>query len=304
MHLDQLRYLILIDKLGSIHKAAELAHISHQALNKSMKSLEAELDCALFSYHARGVALTEKGLMLADTAEDVVKRMDDVIAKLHQNEPISQPKTEELTIFYSPAISNLNISYITQIFVESNPNVQMTLIEEETDQIKKIIFDYQEPALGLIAAIEPVQAVPNQKILQFYQDKLYAVVSLGHPLAKQKSVSLRTLLKYPLAIYQSNYYIANPLKKFLDTCGTPIYQVITNNTQIYRNAISNQHCVAFINKAARKKHTAFQTIADEIVYLPITNIPPIIMEAIMTEDYLACHETSIKKLLSLCHALC
>lgn len=304
MHLDQLRYLILIDKLGSIHKAAELAHISHQALNKSMKSLEAELDCALFSYHARGVALTEKGRMLADTAEDVVKRMDDVVAKIHQNEPVAQPKTEELTIFYSPAISNLNISYITQVFMESSPHVQITLIEEETDQIKEIIFDHQEPALGLIATIEPIHAGDRQKVLQIYQDKLYAVVSLDHPLAKQKSVSLRTLLKYPLAIYQSNYYIANPLKKYLGEFGTPIYQVITNNTSIYRNAIINQHCVAFINKVARKKHTAFQTIADEIVYLPITNTPPVVMDAIMTEDYLACHEASLKKLLSLYRALC
>lgn len=303
MHLEQLRYLILIEKLGSINKAAELAHISHQALNKSMKSLEAELDCSLFSYHARGVALTEKGRMLADAAEDVLKRMDDTIAELHQSEPETHQKPEKLSIFYSPAISNLNISYITQTFFESSPHVQITLIEEETDRIKEIIFDHQEPALGLIATIDPIHADDGQKVLQIYQDKLYAVVALNHPLAKQKSVSLRTLLKHPLAIYQSNYYIANPLKKFLDKSGAPIYQIITNNTPLYRNAIVNQHCVAFINKAARKKHTAFQSIADEIVYLPITNIPPIAMTAIMTEEYLTCHEASIKKLLSLCRAL-
>lgn len=58
MQLEQLRYLILIHRLGSINKASEQVHLSQQALNTSMKKLEAEIGCPLFIYHARGVILT------------------------------------------------------------------------------------------------------------------------------------------------------------------------------------------------------------------------------------------------------
>lgn len=58
MQLEQLRYLILIHRLGSINKASEQVHLSQQALNTSMKKLEAEIGCPLFIYHARGAILT------------------------------------------------------------------------------------------------------------------------------------------------------------------------------------------------------------------------------------------------------
>lgn len=58
MQLEQLRYLILIHRLGSINKASEQVHLSQQALNASMKKLEAEIGCPLFIYHARGAILT------------------------------------------------------------------------------------------------------------------------------------------------------------------------------------------------------------------------------------------------------
>lgn len=59
MQLEQLRYLILIHRLGSINKASEQVHLSQQALNTSMKKLEAEIGCPLFIYHARGMRLTD-----------------------------------------------------------------------------------------------------------------------------------------------------------------------------------------------------------------------------------------------------
>lgn len=49
MQLEQLRYLILIHRLGSINKASEQVHLSQQALNTSMKKLEAEMSCRFSS---------------------------------------------------------------------------------------------------------------------------------------------------------------------------------------------------------------------------------------------------------------
>lgn len=74
MHIDQLRYLVLIKRLGSINKASEQVHISQQALSTSIKKLENEVGHDLLVRHTHGVSLTENGRLLAKFAEEMLKK--------------------------------------------------------------------------------------------------------------------------------------------------------------------------------------------------------------------------------------
>lgn len=131
MQLEQLRYLILIHRLGSINKASEQVHLSQQALNTSMKKLEAEIGCPLFIYHARGVRLTDKGLRLVKTAEEVLAKMDDTLRELRETEPVLRDRIEPPTIFFTPAIGQLFMTNVTKVFSQAHPYVRFTLLEEE-----------------------------------------------------------------------------------------------------------------------------------------------------------------------------
>lgn len=274
MQLEQLRYLILIHRLGSINKASEQVHLSQQALNTSMKKLEAEIGCPLFIYHARGVRLTDKGLRLVKTAEEVLAKMDDTLRELRETEPVLRDRIEPLTIFFTPAIGQLFMTNVTKVFSQAHPYVRFTLLEEEGATIS------------------------------LYKDKLYILVAATHPLARQKSVSIRTLLKYPLAVYQSSYNIANPIRNLLEDCGTPNYQIITNSPRMYEDAILHQDCAGFINKAGLVNHAALQDILDEVIMLPVTNVPPIQMYAIVENTYLREHEQSISDFLAIYRSFC
>ena len=262
MQLEQLRYLILIHRLGSINKASEQVHLSQQALNTSMKKLEAEIGCPLFIYHARGVRLTDKGLRLVKTAEEVLAKMDDTLRELRETEPVLRDRIEPLTIFFTPAI-------------------------------------------GIVATFDPIPAADAaHTTISLYKDKLYILVASTHPLARQKSVSIRTLLKYPLAVYQSSYNIANPIRNLLEDCGTPNYQIITNSPRMYEDAILHQDCAGFIKKAGLVNHAALQDILDEVIMLPVTNVPPIQMYAIVENTYLREHEQSISDFLAIYRSFC
>ena len=117
-------------------------------------------------------------------------------------------------------------------------------------------------------------------------------------------VSIRTLLKYPLAVYQSSYNIANPIRNLLEDCGTPNYQIITNSPRMYEDAILHQDCAGFINKAGLVNHAALQDILDEVIMLPVTNVPPIQMYAIVENTYLREHEQSISDFLAIYRSFC
>ena len=113
MQLEQLRYLILIHRLGSINKASEQVHLSQQALNTSMKKLEAEIGCPLFIYHARGVRLTDKGLRLVKTAEEVLAKMDDTLRELVRTLPETQ--REIVLLRFAQDLTLREIAEITEL---------------------------------------------------------------------------------------------------------------------------------------------------------------------------------------------
>lgn len=304
MNIDQLRYLILIDLHGSINKASEQAHISQQAMNVSMTKLEDEIGCPLFHRHARGMSLTENGQLLRKTAEEVLLKLDDTLAKMCTEDHASQSEKEQLLIFFSPAIGNSFIPNIMKSFAQTCPAVQPMLMEKESNEIISLIQEDHVSALGLLTTLGSVPESDDQcAVLPIFDDKLYIALAKDHPLAKQKSVSLRTILKYPLTIYQSSYDFANPVCQLLEEYGTPNYHTITNNLQVYQNAILNQNAIGFINKSGVKNHTALPDIISEVLLLPIKNIPPLSIFSLMTQSYLQQHSKSIHAFINIYKSL-
>lgn len=303
MTTDQLHYLVLIHRLGSMNKASEQAHLSQQALNASMRKLENEVGCTLFIRHARGVALTENGLRLERFAEETLQKLDDTLSQICVKHTTHLLAKEKLEIFFSPAIGNTFVPSISKIFSHEFPNTQLMLMEREATEIYEMIAHEKTPALGLFGTFAPPVAPIDCRIHPIYNDKLYIVVAKDHPLAKQKSVSLHTILKYPLTIYQGSHATANNVCTLLEEAGKPNYSAITNNLSIYQNTILYQHALGFINKSALKNNTALPEIINEIVTLPVRNCPPLSFLAIMTENYFNLHEESIRSFLHIYQSL-
>lgn len=303
MTIDQLRYLVLVHHTGSMNKASELVYISHQALNASMNKLEEELSCELFIRHARGVVLSEKGLLLEKAAEKMLQTLDDVLPQLQTPEdtPPIPIQTEELIIFTPPIITSSFIPTIMEKFLTSHPSIKLSFSEKENNAIIQQITKNQFDAIGLLCLTEPLN-ISNSPYKEFFlgEDKLMIATSNQHPLAKQKSVSIRTILKYPLAIYQVDYETKNPICTILEKYGTPNYLTITNNSAVYCNSIKIQKAIGFINRYAIKKNIAFRSIADSTIFLPVNNIPSIKFVAIIPNSYYFHHKTSITNFLNIC----
>ena len=78
MTIDQLKYLIMLNHCQSITQAAEILHISHQALSSSIKSLEKELNTSLIVATNRGSRLTPKGAALVEISSIFVLALDEL----------------------------------------------------------------------------------------------------------------------------------------------------------------------------------------------------------------------------------
>lgn len=128
-------------------------------------------------------------------------------------------------------------------------------------------------------------------------------MSKSHPLANQKSVSLHTILKYPIALYQSNPAIANNVCLLLEEIGEPNYLTTTNKYDIYQDAILYLNALGFVNKSAIKNHTALPDIISEVTALPIRDCPPLCFYALATKEYYKEHQESINDIVYIFRSL-
>lgn len=77
MNLQNLQYIIEIEKCGSISKAAKNLHLSQPYLSRIVKETENEYKITLFSRSKRGITLTESGRLFVDMGRDLQRNIED-----------------------------------------------------------------------------------------------------------------------------------------------------------------------------------------------------------------------------------
>lgn len=126
MRLEQLSYLLEIQKHHSMNIAGNTIHISQQAISIALRKLEDELNVKLINGTAKGTYLTHEGELVAQAAADIFARLDilnEQLQKAHE-QPSPQPsitfllhagmlRRPELLPHIHAAFKNYKISAIT-----------------------------------------------------------------------------------------------------------------------------------------------------------------------------------------------
>jgi DNA-binding transcriptional LysR family regulator len=80
--LNALRAFEVAARLQSISLAADELHVTHGAVSRQIRALEAQLGVALFAKDGRGVKLTAAGVRLRDGTFEAFERLRDLCAEL------------------------------------------------------------------------------------------------------------------------------------------------------------------------------------------------------------------------------
>jgi DNA-binding transcriptional LysR family regulator len=106
MNLMQLKYLVEVEKTGSITKAASNLFMGQPNLSKAIKEVENEYGTAIFRRISKGVEPTEKGAAFLECAKTIIQQLDKM-------ETILKPDNAELK---SLKIAIPRASYIANAF--------------------------------------------------------------------------------------------------------------------------------------------------------------------------------------------
>ena len=251
MRIEQLHYFREAARHGSINAAAEKLHMSQQGLNASLKILEKDLGYELFTTSRYGITLTEQGEIVLAYADKMLAGFDSMrnaLSSSVQDDNI----VEEISIQIAPVVSEFIFPTVFKTINTAYP--QLSLILTDSMPLKIIqnvteghcdlgILGVQYTLLNQLGLLSKLSS--DLEFVPLYQYKLAVIADDHHPLAKYKSISVKTLLKYPIALPTRTNYREDLNYKWLSMMGTPNIKLATSSFAIYYDAIRSGSVVGF-----------------------------------------------------------
>lgn len=199
MTIEQLRYFVLTAQEISINAASKKLHISPQALSRTLINLENELQATLLERSRHGITLTPAGQRLLASAGAFLESLNYLDGACPSSAFFLD---NPCTLLSSPGLEHFFPSFLALLY-QACPGLQIN-IRYRTYQ--HILDEVEQRSVEL--ALTNISSIGGQSIYpSLYDDLLFyplfhyyyfCVASVKSPLATYKTVSVKTLLAYPL----------------------------------------------------------------------------------------------------------
>ena len=223
MTLQQLNYVITISECGSLNKAADILYVAQPSLTGAVKELEKELGITIFNRSGRGVTLTNDGTEFLLYARQVYAQYKELLEKYGKAGNLKK-KFGVSTQHYSFAVK----AFVEMVKTFDTSKYEFAIRETKT---KEVIDDVStmRSEIGILYLSDfnrkALLKILSSQQLEFHSIihcKPYVYLWKGHPLAKQKSITLPELQQYPCLSFEqgesSSFYYA---EEILSTCEYP-----------------------------------------------------------------------------------
>lgn len=148
----RLRYLMVVEELGSFTRAALALHVSQPALSQQIRQFEAAVGTQLLDRSGRRVTATDAGKLLLEHARKARTILD---AGLKALQDVADLSAGSLRIGYTPTFSTYLIGPLVQSFHTDYPGISLHLHEAAQEEIEPLLIDDR---LDLAIAFSLVQA--------------------------------------------------------------------------------------------------------------------------------------------------
>jgi DNA-binding transcriptional LysR family regulator len=198
MQLAQVEGFLEVARRANLSRAAEALFITQPALTARLRTLEAEIGSPLFRRGRRGMVLTDAGRVFLPYAERAVRALQDGTSAIER-----LPMTDELILGAAPAISTYVLPQLLVRFEAAHPSVRLSVRTGHSEEILEMVVrgDVQ---VGLARELHH----PSLETMALYEDELILVVEPGHPLARNRRVTLERVRDARLILFDrtSSYY--------------------------------------------------------------------------------------------------
>jgi DNA-binding transcriptional LysR family regulator len=214
MNLTKLKYLVSVDRQGSITAAAQASHITQSAITKAVADVEDELGYTVFDRHARGVTATAEGRAFIDRAARILSDMDQLVRDAQEGREIRE---QVLRLAVSPpsveGLMNRAIAHLVLDHPDIRVQMRGTSLESGVQLLRQGDID------ALVAPEKSVAAESDliRDALPPMSARLF--VRKGHPLLERGGGTASDIAKFPIITPDLTGPYAEPLMTLLEQLG-------------------------------------------------------------------------------------
>ncbi|MBU5484516.1 LysR family transcriptional regulator [Clostridium sp. MSJ-11] len=204
MKVEYLKYVIEVERQGSISKAARSLFLTQPHLSKTIRELEEELNITIFVRDNNGVQITDQGKEFLEHAKKIIKDLENFI-KLYKD---TQSKS------YNFKLSTIYSSHIVETFFRLNKeykdetNTQFYIKETDNYTVINDIYS-QESNVGVIYVPKSMKNTFINTLKMKNIDYKFicdlgkqVILSKNHPLLKNgHKIQSKDLYKYGMVRY-------------------------------------------------------------------------------------------------------
>lgn len=230
MNIQYLKYVVEVDKMGSINKAAKNLYMGQPNLSATIKELEKDLGISIFYRSKKGVFPTKEG-------EKFLVYAKKIISDINQLESLYTANTDSTIRFSIAACRATYITMAVSNFINDLKNKkEMTVNFNETNSLNVIHEVANGNAeIGIIRCQNIhenffVSFLKSKNLIfePLWEFKMLLTFSENHPLALKKKIKAEMLKKY-IEIIQGDIKI--PVEKNNKTINS--YQTSPQSISVY-----------------------------------------------------------------------
>ena len=175
MTLQQLEYIVAVEKYRHFAKAAESCHVTQSTLSMMIQKLEQELEINIFDRKTQPVEPTPIGVTLLAQAKVILYNAKQ-FKELALNE--KEQESGKVTFGIIPTVAPYILPKLFNILQERNPNINLHVKEITTAEI---INQLEKAEIDMALLATPLNN-PNLLEIPIYYERFFAYVSPTEPL--------------------------------------------------------------------------------------------------------------------------
>jgi len=214
MEINHIKEFIKLVEESNFLRASESLNVSQSALSKHIKSLEDELGYKLFDRSRRNIQNTPHGRIFLKYAKEIVSTIYQCNSELIN---YSSKNYQSLVVGTIPIMAPYKITDFLTEFQRENKNFKLTILEGDSSVLLDMLRNNK---IDLAFTRKITEDEESDIIFHSYTtDKLIAVISKSHPLAKREWIDISELQYERFLMLPSKSRIYRLAKEMCETSG-------------------------------------------------------------------------------------
>ncbi|MDD4990691.1 MAG: hydrogen peroxide-inducible genes activator [Paludibacter sp.] len=207
MTLQQLEYILALEKTRHFVRAAELCGVTQPTLSAMIQKLEDELDCKIFDRSRQPIEVTEIGNQIIQQAQVIIYQANQLKESI-KSEKDTLSGTLHIAII--PTIAPYLLPQFISAFKSEHPTIALKVSEMHTDTI---IEKLRVAEIDMAILSTPLD---DPKILEvpLYYEKFTAYISPSEPIYSRTELSATDMPLDKLWVLEEGHCLRNQVFNF------------------------------------------------------------------------------------------